>query len=155
MRNECRHLIMVCINKNYFIRFLINLLWGKINWAIFDENRKDLLPALRKCKTDFHWILVYWWTQNFPVNWLFSYLLRKTLSRYPSFSRYHPFECGSVQNTTKKMVCPYKGKTPPTSIHFLIDQFIDRFPAVCPTDILRIAVTTDIILESAGSRLRP
>ena len=68
---------------------------------------------LGKCITDICQILV----EKLPLDWLFSYLLRRNsfkgfslkadllwISHYeygPSFSHYHAFECGSVQNRIK------------------------------------------------------
>ena len=47
--------------------------------------------------------------------------------------RYHTFEYGSVQNMIKKLiVCPNKGKAPPTLIYFFVDNFfkIASLPSV-------------------------
>ena len=37
---------------------------------------------------------------------------------------------------------PYKGTAPPISIHFLIDLFFDRLPAVCPTGFAVVLIIT-------------
>ena len=58
MKNECQHFIMVSINKNYFILFLISLLYDKINEQYLIMTGKPFLSTLRKCITDFHCILV-------------------------------------------------------------------------------------------------
>ena len=106
---------------------------GQYKWAIFDDDRKALLSTLRKCISDFHWILV---TKLSSILIIFLSSEENIQSYGPSFNRYSTFECGSVQITIKnRSYAHIKARLcPPLSV-FWSDQLLDHLPAVCLTDL--------------------